>query len=64
MKTNDIITTIENKELGLKCNIAISNAGKYNVVFIDSDSNQMIQGTINIESYDKALAKANYYLNN
>jgi hypothetical protein len=60
---NEIIETIENIEDGTKCNIVLNTKGTYNVVFIDSDSDEMIQATCFINNYDNAVLKANNYLN-
>lgn len=61
---NEIIETLENIEDGIKCNIAISSKGGYNVVFIDTDSNQMIASIVNMKTIESARNKAKVLLNN
>jgi hypothetical protein len=55
--------TLEVKEDGLKATIGKSSTGLFNAVFIDVDSNQFIQATVGIKTYEDALKKAKNYLN-
>ena len=59
---NEIVKVIENKEDGLHCNIAVADKGGFNVVFIDTDANQMIGGTCGVKTIEKAIEIANEYL--
>ena len=58
-----IIEVLENKEDGTHCNIVLANDSGFNVVFIDTDSSEMIGARCNILDYLNAIKIAKTYLN-